>query len=166
MESPEDYIKLTEPELYLRNYEDKIIIIDEVQLKPEIFPILRSLVDRKREAGRFIILGSASPDLIRDSSESLAGRIVYIELYPFNLSELENKIDLVLIKNVKVKAAIEIKNSNSPRMTKGNTLAIATLKSQQNFIITPSADDYFIKKNVRVCSIKQFINTYLPEIIE
>ena len=85
LESPEDYNKLTDAELFLKNYENKTVIIDEIQRKPELFPVLKSLVDRNRVPGRFIILGSASPDLIRDSSESLAGRIVYMELNPFDI---------------------------------------------------------------------------------
>ena len=64
LESPEDYNKLDDAELFLKSNEDKTVIIDEIQLRPELFPILRSLVDRKREPGRFIVLGSASPDLI------------------------------------------------------------------------------------------------------
>ncbi len=338
LESSEDYNKLTDPELYLRSLDNKTVILDEIQLKPEIFSVLRSLIDRKREAGRFIILGSASPDLIRDSSESLAGRIVYLELQPLNINELKNQIDfeklwlrggfpnailttneisiywmnsfirsyierdlpllglkapvrvienlwtmlahingnllnysqlssglgvtansvktyirffeqsflirlvkpyfantkkrlvkspklfftdtgilhqllkiynrdalfghpnignsweafvmqqiisnlpltielyfyrtqdsseidLVLIKDAKVKVAIEIKNSNSPKLTKGNTLAIETLQSQYNFIVTPSSDDYLIRKNVRVCNINDFVFQYLPKLI-
>jgi len=322
----------------LNTLQEKTVIFDEIQLKPELFPVLRSLVDRKREAGRFIILGSASPDLIRDSSESLAGRIVYLELHPFDLIEIENKInyeklwlkggfpnailekddistywmngfirtyierdlpllglkapvrtienlwsmlahingnllnysqlakglgvssnsvksyiqffeqsflirlvkpyfvntkkrlikspklfftdtgilhhlqkiynrdtlfghpnvgnsweafvmqqiicnlpftvepffyrtqdgselDLLLIRDNKVSASIEIKNSNSPKLTKGNTLAIETLQSRLNFIITPSSADYLIRKNVRVCNVSQFVNIYLPELI-
>ena len=338
LESPEDYNKLTDPELYLRSLDDKTVILDEIQLKPEIFSVLRSLIDRKREAGRFVILGSASPDLIRDSSESLAGRIVYLELQPLNLNELKDQIsfgelwlrggfpnsilanndistywmnsfirsyierdlpllglkapvrvienlwtmlahingnllnysqlsgglgvtansvktyirffeqsflirlvkpyfantkkrlvkspklfftdtgilhhllkiynrdalfghpnignsweafvmqqiisnlpltiethfyrtqdgseiDLVLLKDARVKAAIEIKNSNSPKLTKGNTLAIETLQSQYNFIITPSSDDYLIRQNVRVCNVNDFVFQYLPKLI-
>ena len=88
LEKPSDYEKLNNPELYLKQHEDKCIIIDEVQIRPELFAILRSLIDENRVPLRFIILGSASPDIIRNTSESLAGRIAYIELMPFNLKEL------------------------------------------------------------------------------
>jgi len=89
-----DYIKLDEPELFLKQHEDKCIVIDEIQRLPSLFPLLRALIDRKRKPGRFLILGSASPELIRDSSESLAGRIAYKELKPFSFTELPGYISM------------------------------------------------------------------------
>ncbi len=88
LENPRDLAKLQDPVLYFEDNIDKCIILDEIQNTPYLFPIIRSMVDLKRVAARFIILGSASPDLIRDTSESLAGRIAYIELTPFNLIEV------------------------------------------------------------------------------
>ena len=79
---------MSDPELFLSRYKDSCVVIDEIQRMPELFPLLRSLVDEKRENGRFIILGSASPDLLRQSSESLAGRIAYLAIMPFDLQEL------------------------------------------------------------------------------
>jgi len=90
MENPTDLSKLSEPALYFEKNEDACIIIDEVQRVPELFPILRSLIDKKRIPARFILTGSASPELIRDSSESLAGRIAYKELTAFNYIEICN----------------------------------------------------------------------------
>jgi uncharacterized protein len=87
LELPSDLNKLQEPELYLSQFTESLVIIDEVQRLPSLFPLMRALVDRKREPGRFLILGSASPDLIRQASESLAGRIIYHELTPFTLAE-------------------------------------------------------------------------------
>ena len=92
LEYPEDLNKLTDPVLFFKQNPDACIIIDEVQRRPDLFPVLRSVIDRKREPGRFILLGSASPEIIRDTSESLAGRIAYIELPPFNLLEIIDKI--------------------------------------------------------------------------
>ena len=89
LELPSDLDKLVEPEIYLKAHEDRLVIIDEIQRMPELFPILRALVDRKRKNGRFLILGSASPELIRQASESLAGRIVYHELSSFVLKEVD-----------------------------------------------------------------------------
>lgn len=83
LERPSDLSKLDEAELYLSQYADKLIVIDEVQRKPDLFPLLRSLIDEHRINGRFLLLGSASPDLKRQGAESLAGRIVYHELTPF-----------------------------------------------------------------------------------
>lgn len=88
LERASDIAKLSEPELYLGRYSDRLIVLDEVQRKPEIFPLLRSLSDEWRRNGAFLVLGSASPSLIRQSSESLAGRIRYHELPPFTLEEV------------------------------------------------------------------------------
>ncbi len=83
-----DRNKLTEPELFIEQHRDKLICLDEIQLLPELFSDLRSEIDRDRRAGRFLILGSASRDLIRQSSETLAGRITYLSLSPFQLDEI------------------------------------------------------------------------------
>jgi uncharacterized protein len=88
LELPEDFSKLHDPQIYLEQHEDKCVILDEIQRIPDLFPTLRGLIDRNRNPGRFIILGSASPDLLKQSSETLAGRIAYIELSPINLSEI------------------------------------------------------------------------------
>ena len=87
LERPSDAARLADPELYLEPLADRLVIIDEIQRRPALFPVLRSLVDAKRRNGRFLVLGSASPDLSRQSSESLAGRIVYLELAPLSLEE-------------------------------------------------------------------------------
>lgn len=94
LESPRDEGKLADPELFFERFEDHLIIIDEIQRRPDLFPILRSVVDRARKPGRFLLLGSASPVLIRESSESLAGRITYEELPPFTWQEVSGTFDL------------------------------------------------------------------------
>ena len=336
LESPEDYNKLADAELFLKVYENHTVIIDEVQRKSELFPILRSLIDRKREPGRFILLGSASPDLLRDGSESLAGRIAYLELNPFDIVELKghnsveqvwlkggfpnavlevrddiskqwmlsfiktyierdlpllglkapiqsteklwmmlahingnllnysqisgslgvssntvksyiqffeksylirilppfytntkkrltktpklyftdtgilhqllriytlndlfghpglgnswesfviqqvlnnlpeeidthfyrtqdgSELDLIISKGQQIVAGVEIKISNAPKLSKGNSLAIETLNSPLNFIITPSSAEYPLRKNVQVCSLERFIDHHVP----
>ena len=88
LERPSDLSKLNEPELYLESHSDSLVILDEIQRKPDLFPVLRALVDAEKRNGRFLVLGSASPDLIRQASESLAGRIIYHELSPFSLDEV------------------------------------------------------------------------------
>lgn len=87
LELPDDFGKLSNPSLFLEKLSNQTVIIDEVQRRPALFPILRALIDRQREPGRFILLGSASPELIRDTSESLAGRVAYFELQPFSYQE-------------------------------------------------------------------------------
>ncbi|WP_256003409.1 MULTISPECIES: ATP-binding protein [Pedobacter] len=94
LELDSDMNKLDDPEAYLRKFSGQLLIIDEVQRKPDLFRVLRGLVDmRKRngeKAGHFLLLGSASRDLLQQSSETLAGRIRYIELTPFNALEIIN----------------------------------------------------------------------------
>ncbi|MDZ7794256.1 MAG: ATP-binding protein [Spirochaetia bacterium] len=86
LESPSDRAKLQNPEQYLTGIPG-LIIIDEIQQSPELFQVLRVLADRSDKNGRFLILGSASPDLSKRASESLAGRIEFIDLHGFNISE-------------------------------------------------------------------------------
>lgn len=88
LQKEEDRRKLDRPALFLREYADRLVCLDEIQLAPDLFPALRSLIDEDRRPGRFMILGSASRDLIQHSSESLAGRIGYQELTPFSMLEL------------------------------------------------------------------------------
>lgn len=90
LEKASDRAKLIDPELFLKAHAEKTVILDEIQLMPELFSELRSLIDEQREPGRFILLGSASPDLIRKSADSLAGRIGYLELTPFYLGEIDS----------------------------------------------------------------------------
>lgn len=87
LELPSDRAKLTDPELYLTQFEDKTVVLDEVQFVPDLFPVLRALIDKNRSPGRFILLSSASPKLMQQSAESLAGRVRYRELYPLDLTE-------------------------------------------------------------------------------
>jgi len=89
LEKASDRAKMMDVELFLKAHVDKTVILDEIQLMPELFAELRSLIDEQREPGRFILLGSASPDLIRSSADSLAGRIGYLELTPFFLGEID-----------------------------------------------------------------------------
>lgn len=93
LELPSDQNKLREPELYFNRYREALAIIDEIQKMPSLFPLIRALVDQNRVPGRFLILGSTSPDMIRKSSESLAGRVTYHELPPFQLDEVGNRTD-------------------------------------------------------------------------
>ena len=87
MERPADLNKLTDPEAFFSQFNDHMICLDEIQRTPDIIPILRGVIDRNRRNGQFLILGSASRDLIRQSSESLAGRLSYIEITPFTRRE-------------------------------------------------------------------------------
>jgi predicted AAA+ superfamily ATPase len=91
LQNRNDLAKLIEPELFFQANKNKTICLDEIQLMPDLFSVLRSEIDSNRQNGRFILLGSASRDLIQKSSESLAGRIGMIELTPFLISELKHE---------------------------------------------------------------------------
>ena len=88
-----DLNRLHEPELFMDRYRSRLICLDEIQRLPAFFSTLRSEIDRDRRPGRFLILGSASRDLIAQSTESLAGRIAYLDLTPFWFPELEGVAD-------------------------------------------------------------------------
>ncbi|WP_143959355.1 ATP-binding protein [Litoribacter populi] len=90
IEKASDRAKLADPELFLKQHLDKTVILDEIQFMPELFAELRSLIDEEKVPARFILLGSASPDLIRTSADSLAGRIGYLELSPFTVMETDD----------------------------------------------------------------------------
>jgi uncharacterized protein len=92
LELQSDLFKLNDAELFLSQHSEKLVVLDEVQNKKELYPLLRALVDQTRESGQFLLLGSASPELIRHSSESLAGRIAYHHLHPFDLTEIPDTI--------------------------------------------------------------------------
>ncbi len=93
LELDSDLAKLDDPEGYLRRYKNHLLIIDEVQRKPDLFRILRGLVDIRKQAGeknaQFLLLGSASRDLLQQSSETLAGRIRFLELPPLSILEVQ-----------------------------------------------------------------------------
>ena len=93
LQNRSDLAKLNEPELFFEEHRDQLVCLDEIQRVPELFNILRSEIDQKRVPGRFLLLGSASRDLIRSSNESLAGRIAYLDLTPFLLEEVEAVTD-------------------------------------------------------------------------
>jgi len=91
LEATQDRLKLREASLFLSQFEDRLVVIDEIHRMPELFATLRSLIDRGRRkgrrTGRFLLLGSASLDLLRQSGETLAGRIAHVELDPFDVLE-------------------------------------------------------------------------------
>jgi uncharacterized protein len=89
LERPSDLQKLDDAEWFFQSNKTKLICIDEIQRKPDLFPVIRSLVDEWSGAGHFIVLGSASQDLIKQSSESLAGRISYHRLTPLLFQEIQ-----------------------------------------------------------------------------
>src|SRR5258707_2108858 len=96
LERPSEAARLREPEDYFELHKGELIILDEIQRVPELFQILRGVIDRRRKeglrTGQFLILGSASLDLLKQSSESLAGRIAYKELPGFTVAEVDHSV--------------------------------------------------------------------------
>ncbi|MFH1761699.1 MAG: ATP-binding protein [bacterium] len=92
LENPADFNRLQDPYAFFNANSKRLICLDEIQRVPEVFAVIRSFVDEMGKNGMFLILGSASPDLLKQSSESLAGRISYIELTPFLLGELSKTV--------------------------------------------------------------------------
>jgi predicted AAA+ superfamily ATPase len=92
LEQPEDRARMADPVLFLRGYTDRLVVLDEVQRMPGLFEVLRGLIDERRRngdrQGHFLLLGSASLDLLRQSAESLAGRIAYVEMTGILATEL------------------------------------------------------------------------------
>ena len=92
LETPADREKLADPILFLNQYDDRLVVLDEIHRVPELFESLRSLIDQGRRhgkgKGRFLLLGSAAIDLLRQSGETLAGRVAYVELNPFDIMEV------------------------------------------------------------------------------
>ena len=98
LESPVDVARLADAMLALEPLQG-IVVLDEIQRRPDLFPVLRDLVDRPRNPARFLVLGSASPEFLRQSSESLAGRVAYYELPGIALTEIEpNESDMLWLR--------------------------------------------------------------------
>lgn len=95
LEMPADAAKLADPAAYFEAHSDSLVVIDEVQRAPDLFAVLRGVIDRRRRAGRrtgqFLLLGSATGALLAQSAESLAGRIAYLELQPLSTAEVPAK---------------------------------------------------------------------------
>jgi len=95
LESELDRAKLSEPELYLQEHTDILVIIDEIHRAPALFPVLRGIIDRSRRKGKsnglYLLLGSAVLEMLHQSAETLAGRVSYFELNPFIIIETEDR---------------------------------------------------------------------------
>lgn len=120
MESPSDRLKLNDPERYLSQHRHHLVILDEIHRAPGLFPVLRGQIDHARRSGRrnglYLLLGSASVDLLRQSGESLAGRVTYLELPPFQLQEVGTEnLDLLWIRGGYPESFLQSSNDESLR---------------------------------------------------
>ena len=143
-----DRNKLSEPELFFDAYRDRLICLDEIQLLPDFFPILRSEIDKERRPGRFLILGSASRDMIGQSSESLAGRISYLR------TSNGAEIDLMLERAGR-RHLFECKLSKAPKPSRGFYELAGIMKPESAWVIAPVDAIYEIKKRIVVCPLEQ-----------
>ena len=91
LELPRELAKLSDAEAFFELHEEDTVCLDEIQYSPEVFRILRGVIDRRKRNGQFLILGRASQDLIRQSSETLAGRIAFLDVTPFGAREVDRK---------------------------------------------------------------------------
>ncbi|MFC1497557.1 ATP-binding protein [Verrucomicrobiota bacterium] len=89
LEIPSHLNRLSDAESFLRMNNDRLICVDEIQRKPDLFPVIRGICDMTRRPGQILLLGSASPQLLKQRSESLAGRIAYLDLTPFLIHEID-----------------------------------------------------------------------------
>jgi uncharacterized protein len=95
MESRRDVAKLgDDPETFFEYHQDKLLILDEIQAQPHLFALLRSVIDKKRDSGRFLLLGSATPTLVKGVSESLTGRISHADLHPLKWREVSQAVSM------------------------------------------------------------------------
>jgi predicted AAA+ superfamily ATPase len=93
LERTSDRNKLRDPEAFFRHNQENLVCLDEIQRVPDLFPVMRSVIDERNRNGQFLVLGSASRDLLRQGSESLAGRVSFVELTPFVLPEVLNETE-------------------------------------------------------------------------
>jgi predicted AAA+ superfamily ATPase len=156
-----------------------LVVIDEAQRQPGIFPVLRVLADRENHPAKFLILGSASPEFSRQASESLAGRIEVIEMGGFSLQEvgLENmndlwlratdpdeayfwavhsgsELDLLLIRDGR-KTGVEFKRYDAPKLTRSMSTAIDDLELDELYVVYPGQRSYAHSDKTRVISISE-----------
>lgn len=142
LERPSELAKLAEAELFLEPLAHQLVILDEVQLRPDLFAVMRPLVDAQRRPGRFLVLGSAAPALIQKSSETLAGRIQFLELAPLSLIEVDVE---------------DAAPSNAVQAHQGHTAIAKMLWSRGGF-----PDSYLAKSDAQSMRWREaFVRTYL-----
>ena len=127
LEDPGDQARLADPAFVLRGLEG-LVVLDEIQLRPDIFPLLRVWADRPDCPARFLILGSAAPELLKHTAESLAGRVVFDEL------------DLLIIQEGR-RLGFEIKLTRSPQVTSSMRAATKTLGLDHLYVMCHGGGD-------------------------
>ena len=141
------------------------VIIDEIQAMPELFRVLRVLVDRPGKNTRFLILGSASPDLVKNASESLAGRVEFVELSGFSLHETGiDRFDGVWLRGGFPRSFLADSDEDSLAWREGfiqTFLALESLNLAHLWIVYPGEHAYPLTKTISVWPIRKILT--LPE---
>lgn len=138
LEDPVDLARLSEPMLALQSLRG-VVVIDEVQRHPDLFPILRVLADREGSPATFLVLGSASPEALRQSSESLAGRVEVLELQGLGAADLNDDVDLVWLRGGYPRAALAHSDADASRWLRSYLRALATRDLREFGLSLPAA---------------------------
>ncbi len=138
LEDPVDLARLSEPMLALGPLRG-VVVIDEVQRHPELFPVLRVLADREDRPATFLVLGSASPEALRQSSESLAGRIEILELPGLGAADLDGDIDLVWLRGGYPRAVLAGSDADATRWLRSYLRTLATRDLREFGLSLPAA---------------------------
>lgn len=156
IENPEDQAKLTDPVLFMERNINKCLILDEIQRMPHLLAI-HSFDTLESNP----ILGHSWEGYV---IEQISGNLdAGTECYFYRTHE-GAECDLVLLRSGQPIGAIEIKYTSSPKINRGLTQAFKDINAAANFIITPRTDDYLIHRSIRVCSLPQFLNSYLNQL--
>lgn len=155
LEDPRDVARLADPTTTLGPLRG-LVVIDEIQRRPELFPVLRVLSDRDRRPARFLLLGSASPSLLKQSSESLAGRIAYVELLGFGLWATRQgaELDLLVVRAGK-RRGFEFKRTDAPSVTKSMHVALRDLGLESIDVVHAGGDSYPLSPKIRALAISK-----------
>ena len=146
LESPRDQVRLQNPELALGRLSG-VVVLDEIQTRPDLFPVLRVLADRPDTPARFLILGSASPELVARSAESLAGRIEYVDLLVFDHGR---------------RTGYEFKYAEQPRVTRSMRAAMEDLRLDLLMVICPGTVRAQLAPGVEAMGIESFASGTPP----
>lgn len=152
LESPLDARKLDAPRRTLGALEG-LIVLDEVQRKPQLFEVLRVLVDRPEAGMRSLLLGSASPSLFKGVSESLAGRVGFVDLSGFDLREGGAELDLMLTVRGR-RYGFELKTADAPGPTRSMRIALADLALEHLWVVYPGSEAYELDDRLSVIPLQ------------
>ena len=178
LEHPRDLRQLDEPTLVLEPLRG-LVVFDEIQNRPELFPVLRVLADRSPCPARFLVLGSASPELLRQGSETLAGRIAFYELPGFAVEQVIRRLalrpretyfwathsgaelDLLVIRG-RHRLGFEFKRTDSPRVTRSMIAALDTLGLERIDVVHAGNRGFSMHERIRAVPMGGLLEALRP----